>query len=62
MIPYDTTVLRIKDVQEVFQCGESAAKKKMKHVRQVLGKNINNKGMKGAAPITMEQLKKVYGI
>ncbi len=58
----ENSVVRVKDVQEIFQCSERTAKIKMKLVREALGKPVNNGGKKGAAPITLGQVKGVFGL
>lgn len=46
-----------KDVQELFSCKERTARKKMREVREGLGKaTCNGNGKRGADPITIEQI------
>ena len=62
MILSENSVVRAKDVQEIFNCSESTAKAKIREVRQSLGKPVNNNGRKGAAPITRGQVMEYYGL
>ncbi len=50
------TVATTKDTMKLFDCSEPTAKRKMKQVREALGKRVNNDGKKGADPITFEQI------
>lgn len=50
-------VASTKDVMKLFKCGQTAAKKKIKEVRQELGKTTcNGNGKRGADPVTIEQI------
>lgn len=54
-------VVNTKDVMKIFGCGQTTAKKKIKLVRESLGKaTCNGRGKRGADPITDEQLIKYF--
>ncbi|GAB3517769.1 hypothetical protein GCM10027442_37580 [Emticicia fontis] len=58
----ENSVVRVKDVQELFQCSERTAKIKMRQVREALGKPVNKDGKKGGGAITLKQVKGVFGL
>lgn len=50
-------VASTKDVMSIFKCGQTTAKKKIKIVREKLGKaTCNGNGKRGADPVTIEQI------
>lgn len=58
----ENSVVRVKDVQAIFQCSERTAKIKMRLVREALGKPTSNNGKKGGGAITLRQVKGVFGL